>query len=324
MGQLIEGSWSDEDLLSEIEKDGAYKKKPSLFRERISSDGSSGLPAATNRYHLYAAISCPWAHRTVLMRTLKELDQVITLTLVEQNPEGGGWWFAGQPHTIPGTDQQVEYLHQIYSLGSSEYTGRVTVPIIWDGENQKIVCNESSEIIRMFNSEFAELAPATPDYYPSDLRDEIDATNSMVLKGVNDAINGCGRGYGQAAYEVSFELLFSTLDQLEARLGEQRYLCGKRQTEADWRLFPSLVRFDAIYYIGYKCNRQRLEEYPNLSNYLRDLYQSPRIAETVDIELNKRLVYGPGGPIASNGIVPKGPVLRFTRPHDRDRFAKAA
>ena len=215
-------------------------------------------------------------------------------------------------------------IHEIYSLGDATYTGRVTVPVVWDAERCLIINNESSEIIRMFNAEFDHLVPNRPDLYPEALQEDIDATNSLVLRGINDAVNGCGRGYDQAAYEESFNLLFSTLDQLEDRLSNQKYLCGDQQTEADWRLFPSLVRFDAIYYIGYKCNRQRLEEYPNLSNYLRDLYQTPGIAETCEIEENKRLVYGPGGPIASNGIIPKGPDIDFSRAHDRDRFKQAA
>ena len=260
MGQLIDGVWSDDDILSEIEANGAYKKKRSLLRSRIEADGTSDFPAVAGRYHLYAAISCPWAHRTVLMRTLKGLEAVIELKLVEQNPDGGGWWFADGPHQLPGTDKEVEFLHEIYSLGDATYTGRVTVPVVWDAERCLIINNESSEIIRMFNAEFDHLVPNRPDLYPEALQEDIDATNSLVLRGINDAVNGCGRGYDQAAYEESFNLLFSTLDQLEDRLSNQKYLCGDQQTEADWRLFPSLVRFDAIYYIGYKCNRQRLEE----------------------------------------------------------------
>jgi putative glutathione S-transferase len=176
----------------------------------------------------------------------------------------------------------------------------------------------------MFNSEFKAFAPSTPDYYPPQLRGAIDAMNAKVLKGVNDGVNGCGRSASQAAYEESFDLLFRTLDELEAVLGRQRYLCGGEQTEADWRLFPNLIRFDSISYLAYKCNLRRIEDYPNLSNYLRELYQTPGIAAVCDIEGMKRATYGKGGPIKGNGIVPKGPWLGLERPHDRDRFRKAA
>ena len=323
MGQLVNGKWTDENVVSEI-VDGLYVKKPSLLRNIVTADGDHGFKAESGRYHLYAAISCPWAHRTVLFRTLKNLAPHIGLTNLATSPNGGGWNVVGPPHRVPGTDTEVGYLHQVYSLGDPDYTGKVTVPTLWDSHDKLVVNNESSEIIRMFNSAFDEIAEPSPDYYPAELHDEIDEMNRLILEGVNNAINDCGRSSGQAAYEKSFELLFGTLDRLEDLLGNQRYLCGDRQTEADWRLFPNLVRFDAIYYIGYKCNRQLLSEYENLSNYLRDLYQTPGIAACCDIEENKRLVYGPGGPIASNGVVPKGPVIDFTCGHNRDRFAAAA
>ena len=254
--------------------------------------------------------------------TLKNLAPHIGLTNLATSPNGGGWNVVGPPHRVPGTDTEVGYLHQVYSLGDPDYTGKVTVPTLWDSHDKLVVNNESSEIIRMFNSAFDEIAEPSPDYYPAELHDEIDEMNRLILEGVNNAINDCGRSSGQAAYEKSFELLFGTLDRLEDLLGNQRYLCGDRQTEADWRLFPNLVRFDAIYYIGYKCNRQLLSEYENLSNYLRDLYQTPGIAACCDIEENKRLVYGPGGPIASNGVVPKGPVIDFTCGHNRDPLCR--
>jgi glutathionyl-hydroquinone reductase len=198
----------------------------------------------------------------------------------------------------------------------------VTVPTLWDAKTRRIVNNESSEIIRMFNTEFSGVAEPSPDYYPKALRSEIDATNALVLKGVNNAVNGCGYSISQEAYDSSVKLLFGTLDILEERLSEQRYLSGDVETEADWRLFPSLVRFDPCYYVGYKCNLRRLDEYPNLSNYLRELYQTPGIAEVCDLAGMKRGVFSRAGPVSSNGIIPIGPTVDYSRPHDRDRLAR--
>ena len=323
MGHLVDGRWSEDDTLSEIEG-GRYVKRPSRFRNFVTADGASGFAAAPGRYHLYSAVSCPWAHRTVLLRCLKKLDGVVSLTDTEQRIDGQGWCFAEGGHAVPGTERRARYLHELYALADPGYTGRVSVPTLWDSERRTVVSNESSEIVRMFNAAFAAFAEPTPDYYPDQLRSDIDAVNELVLTGVNNGVNGCGRSTAQAAYEPAFDLLFATLDTLERRLGEHRYLCGTRQTEADWRLFPNLVRFDAIYYIGYKCNLRRLEDYPNLSNYLRELYQTPGIAAACDIDGMKRGVFGRAGPIGANGIVPKGPALELFRPHDRDRFSKTA
>jgi glutathionyl-hydroquinone reductase len=203
-------------------------------------------------------------------------------------------------------------------------TTRVTVPTLWDAQTRRVVNNESSEIIRMSNSEFTALTGLMSDYYPAHLRDAVDETNAFVLKGVNNAVNGCGYSISQEAYDEQVALLFGTLDALEDRLGRQRYLCGDLQTEADWRLFPSLVRFDAVYYVAYKCNLRRLEDYHNLSNYLRELYQTPGIAAACDIAGMKRGVYSKAGPVGANGIVPVGPIVDHTRPHDRERLAAKA
>lgn len=322
MGHLLNGAWTDQDVLTE-NRNGLYVKNPSVFRHKVSADGSSGLKAEAGRYHLYAAVSCPWAHRTVLFRVLKKLENVVTLTNVAQTVGGQGWTFEA-PHRVPGTDISVNYLHEIYALSDPDCTSRVTVPTLWDARTRKVVNNESSEIIRMFNAEFSALTESTPDYYPAPLRAAIDEMNAFVLKGVNDAVNGCGRSFTQEAYAQSFKTLFETLDALEALLGRQRYLCGDRPTEADWRLFPNLIRFDPVSYIGYKCNLRRIEDYHNLSNYLRDLYQTPGIAAVCDIEGMKAGVFGPAGPIKGNGIVPIGPELDHMRPHDRARFAVAA
>ena len=252
---------------------------------------------------------------------------VVIVGLINTGHDDGykeGWSFGPDGHVIPGTDHRARWLHEVYAIDNPQCTTRVSVPTLWDAKTCKVVNNESSEIIRMFNSEFAALAEPTPDYYPEHLREEIDATNAFVLDGVNNAINGCGYSTSQAAYDQSYKKLFETLDTLEDRLDRQRYLCGDTQTEADWRLFPNLIRFDPISYIGYKCNKKRIEDYPNLSNYLRDLYQTPGIAAVCDVEGMKRGVFCKSGPIGSNGIIPAGPDIDHMRPHDRDRFARAA
>ena len=322
MGQLVDGKWSTENVLVQHDDKGLYFKRNSVFRDRISNDSQSEFSAERNRYHLYCAVACPWAHRATLMRTLKKLEPFVTLTDTFQEPGGQGWSFGEQGHIVPGTDRRVRWLHELYTIADPTCTTRVTVPTLWDAKTRRIVNNESSEIIRMFNTAFAGVAEASPDYYPEALRSEIDATNTLVLKGVNNAVNGCGYSISQEAYDTSVKLLFETLDSLDERLSRQRYVCGDVETEADWRLFPSLVRFDPCYYVGYKCNMRRLAEYANLSNYLRELYQQPGIADICDIAGMKRGAFSKAGPIGSNGIVPIGPVVDYSKPHDRDRLPR--
>ena len=324
MGQLVNGQWTTENVLFNHDDKGLYFKRDSVFRHHISSDPQAEFPAERGRYHLYCAVACPWAHRATLMRTLKKLESFVTLTNTFQEPGGQSWSFGAEGHIVPGTDRRVRWLHELYTIGDPSCTTRVTVPTLWDAKTRRIVNNESSEIIRMFNTAFVGIAEPTPDYYPEPLRPEIDATNAMVLKGVNNAVNGCGYSISQQAYDESVRLLFGTLDGLEQRLSAQRYLCGAVETEADWRLFPSLVRFDPCYYVGYKCNLRRLDEYHNLSNYLRDLYQTPGIAAVCDIASMKRGVFSKAGPVGANGIVPIGPAIDYARPHDRGRFASNA
>ncbi|MBK17287.1 MAG: glutathione-dependent reductase [Rhodospirillaceae bacterium] len=323
MGHLLNGEWSFEDRLSETET-GLYIKKPSQFRNWITNDGSSDYPAEAGRYVLYSSIACPWAHRTAIYRVLKKLEDAIPLINTEQSEADQGWAFVDGPHAVPGTDKTVNFLHEIYALGDPGCTTRITVPMLWDSKTCTVVSNESSEIIRMFNAAFDGIVEATPDYYPDALSAQIDAMNEKILSGINNGVNGSGRSTTQDAYDQSVELLFNTLDEMEALLADQRYLCGDTQTEADWRLYPNLIRFDPIYYVGYKCNLRHLEDYPNLSNYLRDLYQTPGIDSVSDVESMKRQTFSEAGPISANGIVPRGPVVDLTRPHDRDRFSKAA
>jgi len=324
MGQLVDGKWNAQNVLVQHDDKGLYFKRASVFRQQISNDARSEFPAEPGRYHLYCAVACPWAHRATLMRTLKKLERFVTLTNTFQEVGGEGWSFGKDGHIVPGTDQRIRWLHEFYTIADPTCTTRVTVPTLWDAKTRRIVNNESSDIIRMFNTAFVGIAESSPDYYPEALRAEIDATNAFVLKGVNNAVNGCGYSISQEAYDSSVTLLFATLDDLESRLSQQRYLCGDVQTEADWRLFPSLVRFDPCYYVGYKCNLRRLNEYHNLSNYLRELYQTPGIADVCDVAGMKRGVFGKAGPIGANGIIPVGPTVDYSRPHDRQRLPSSS
>jgi glutathionyl-hydroquinone reductase len=246
MGQLVDGKWNTGNVLVQHDKTGLYFKRDSVFRSRVSKEAGAEFPAEPGRYHLYCAVGCPWAHRATLMRTLKKLEPFVTLTDTFQEVGGQGWSFGEAGHIVPGTDRRVRWLHELYSVADPGCTTRVTVPTLWDAKTRRIVNNESSEIIRIFNTAFVGLAQPSPDYYPEPLRAEIDAINALVLKGVNNAVNGCGYSISQEAYDNSIKLLFGTLDGLEERLSKQRYLCGDVETEADWRLFPSLVRFDPL------------------------------------------------------------------------------
>jgi len=328
MGHLLDGAWTDEEFLVELDDAGTYTKQPSKFRNWITADGSAapmgeaGFKAEAGRYVLYAAVSCPWAHRAVLYRVLKKLEEIVDLVDTNEQEIGGqGWGFGPSGHRVPGTEHNARWLHEVYTLSDPECTTRVTVPTLWDKKTQTVVSNESSEIIRMFDTAFEGIAPPTPVLCPDDMRDEIDAINTFVLESINNGVNRCGRSITQEAYDNAFEKLFEALDALEERLGHQRYLLGDRLTEADWRLYPNLIRFDPIYYIGYRCNLRRIADYPNLSNYLRELYQVPGIAEVSDIENMKAGSFGKAGPIDWDGIIPRGPENTLMQPHDRDKLA---
>jgi putative glutathione S-transferase len=317
MGHLENGVWREGRETRTM--NGEFVRRDSQFRDRVTADGSSGFPAEAGRYHLYVSSACPWAHRTIIFRRLKRLEHVISMTVVDPIMADRGWTLAPGADTVNG----FHHLYQVYAKARSDYTGRVTVPVLWDRKQHTIVNNESSEIIRMLNSEFETSAGAHDDYYPQRLRAEIDAVNKTVYENINNGVYRCGFATTQEAYERAFDALFAALDGMEARLDGSRYLAGDRVTEADWRLFTTLVRFDAVYYGHFKCNRRRIEDYPNLSNYLRDLYQVPGIAETVDIDHFKLHYYASHRHINPTGIVPKGPALDFSRPHDRARrFAR--
>jgi putative glutathione S-transferase len=326
MGQLVEGVWRDEQH-AERTPAGRFVRPATRFRNWVTEDGSAGptgtggFPAARDRYHLYVALACPWAHRTLIMRGLKGLDEVVSISVVEPLYGPHGWRFGESPGTIPDGVNGASELAEIYLRADPTYTGRVSVPVLWDKERRTIVNNESSEIIRMLNSAFDALTDVKTDYYPAPLRQEIDRINALVYPDINNGVYRTGFATTQAAYEEAFRALFAALDQVERRLAASRYLVGNITTEADWRLFTTLVRFDAVYVGHFKCNLRRIADYPNLSNYLRDLYQVAGVAETVNMDHIKRHYYGSHKQINPSGIVPLGPQLDFSAPHDRGRLA---
>ena len=316
MGMLVNGTWFDDDPLP-ADGAGRFVRPDSSFRDRVTRDGSSGFKAEAGRYRLVTAPSCPWAHRTVLMRKLKGLDGAIKL-LESDLPKGEGWAYSqGFDDLAPKAG--IFHVHQVYTAARPDYTGRATVPVLWDKKTKTIVNNESSEIIRMLNAEFDAFGDAGLDLYPAELRPDIDEVNAFVYAAINNGVYRCGLAKSQAAYAESFEKLFAALDEIEARLGRQRWLVGDHFTEADLRLFPTLLRFDTVYYGLFKCNRRRLTDYHNLWNYTREIYQMPGVAETVDFARIKSGYYG-GMRHLNNGILPLGPELDFAAPHDRARL----
>jgi putative glutathione S-transferase len=290
---------------------GEFVRTAAGFRHWITADGSSGFRAEPGRYHLYVSLACPWAHRTILFRRLKGLEEAISLSVVDPVMGDDGWQFSDRPGCILDTANGFRYLREAYVAADPHYSGRVTVPVLWDKRSRTIVSNESSEIIRMLNRAFDAFTPVKTDYYPAPLRAEIDAINAVVYERVNNGVYRCGFASSQAAYERAFDLLFATLDELESRLGRSPYLVGETLTEADWRLFTTLVRFDAVYYVHFKCNLRRIAEYPNLSRYLATLYRVPGVAQTVNLDHIKRHYYMSHRHLNPSGIVPKGPVLSF-------------
>ena len=315
MGYLENGVWH-EGWYDVARTGGEFVRSESAFRSRVTADGSSGYKAVPRRYHLYVSLACPWAHRTLIFRKLKRLEEAISVSVVEPVISHGGWAFSER---LPDQVNGCAHLHQVYTRSNPQFSGRVTVPVLWDKETGTIVNNESAEIIRMLNREFSS-HDDTADYYPAPLRSEIDAINGFVYDNVNNGVYRCGFAGTQAAYEAAARRLFDALDALEERLSKSRYLVGDTLTEADWRLFTTLVRFDAVYYGHFKCNLRRIEEYANLSGYLRDLYQVPGIAATVDVDHIKRHYYISHKHINPGGIVPLGPLLNLGRPHDRARL----
>ncbi|WP_250467414.1 glutathione S-transferase family protein [Caballeronia sp. GAFFF2] len=329
MGLLVDGQWQDK-WYDTKSTGGRFVRKDAAFRNWVTADGApgpsgeGGFKAEAGRYHLYVSLACPWAHRTLIVRALKGLQEMIGISVVHWLMLENGWTFADGPGVVPDAINGARFLHQVYTAAYASYTGRVTVPILWDKARGTIVSNESSEIIRMLNAAFDGQGAKAGNYYPPELRAEIDTLNARIYDSVNNGVYKAGFATTQAAYEEAVQPLFDTLDFLDARLASHRYLAGERFTEADIRLFTTLVRFDAVYAGHFKCNLRRIADYPNLSNYTREIYRMPGVADTVNFEHIKRHYYESHRSINPTGIVPAGPVLDFAAPHDRERLPKSA
>lgn len=319
MGMLVEGRWIDDDAKYRADAAGGFVRPESAFRDRVARDGSSEFPAEASRYHLFVAPNCPWAHRTMIVRRFKGLDEVISVTQSD-GPRVRSWSFTQGVDELQPKDGLLE-LYDVYTAAVPDYTGRVTVPTLWDRKKKTVVNNESAEIIRLLNTEFADFSDNPFDLYPEALRPQIDEINRLVYERVNNGVYRCGFAKSQAAYEEAFKRLFDALDTLEERLSKQRFLVGNRLTEADVRLFPTLVRFDAVYHYLFKCNLRKISDYPNLSAYTRDLFARRGFGDTVDIGLIKKGYYA-NPSVNPTGIVPVGPVVDFSSSHDRDRFSE--
>ena len=328
MGMLVEGVWKDVWYDTKATK-GHFKRSESQVRNWITADGSAGptgeagFKAEAGRYHLYVSLACPWAHRTLIFRKLKKLEDLITVSVVDPLMLENGWEFKGENGGTVDHLFGSEALWQVYVKADPTYSGRVTVPVLWDKQQNRMVSNESAEIIRMFNSAFDGLTGSKDDFYPERLRGEIDELNGLIYDTVNNGVYKAGFATTQEAYEGAVAKLFETLDTLEDRLAARRYLAGDTITEADWRLFTTLVRFDPVYVGHFKCNIRRIADYPNLSGYLRELYQWPGVEETVNLRHIKEHYYRSHKTINPTGIVPVGPDLDLDAPHGRNRLAAA-
>ena len=323
MGHLLNGEWRDEWYDTE-KTGGEFVRTDAAFRNWVTADGSAGpsgeggFKAESGRYHLYVSYACPWAHRTLIFRALKNLETHIPVSVVHPDMLSDGWTFATDfKGTTGDTLFGYPFMHNVYTRAMPKVSGRVTVPVLWDKERDTIVSNESSEIIRMFNSAFDGITGNTQDYWPKDLREQIETVNERIYKTVNNGVYRAGFATSQAAYDRAVVDLFDSLDWLEDHLSTRRYLMGDRLTEADWRLFTTLIRFDAVYHGHFKCNRQRISDYPNLWAYTRELYQWPRVAETVHFDHFTRHYYFSHATINPHRIVPIGPELDLLAPHGR-------
>ena len=323
MGLLVDGVWQQDGART---KNGEFVRPTTRFRNWVTADGApgpsgeGGFAAEAGRYHLHVSLACPWAHRTVIFRNIKGLEDVIGMSVVSPDMLQDGWTFNTAEGSTGDAVNGKSKLSEIYLLADAKYSGRVSVPVLWDRKRKTIVNNESSEIIRMLNAAFDAFTGAHTDYYPQALRTEIDRLNDKIYPNVNNGVYRAGFATSQEAYEKAFRGLFDTLEELEQLLSGRRYLAGDRVTEADWRFFTTLIRFDAVYYGHFKCNWRHIYEYPNLSNYLRDLYQVPGVAETVSLDQIKRHYYFSQRQVNPTGIVPVGPQLDFAAPHDRAKF----
>jgi len=331
MGLLVDGVWHDQ-WYDTANSGGRFERSAAQFRNWVTADGSpgpsgqGGFKAEPGRYHLYVSYACPWAHRTLIFRALKRLEAHISLSVVHWHMAENGWTFAPGDGVVADPVIGAEYMHQVYTGADAKYSGRVTVPVLWDKAKRTIVSNESPEIIRMFNSAFDTLpgVDASLDFYPKELRSDIDAVNARVYATVNNGVYRAGFATAQAAYDEAVRELFESLDWLEARLARQRYVAGSVITEADWRLLTTLLRFDPVYHTHFKCNLRRLADYPNLWSYTRELYQVPGVAATVRLDHIKKHYWGSHRTINPSGLVPIGPAIDYAAPHDRGRLRAAA
>ena len=321
MGLMVEGKWTTE--WYQPDEMGRFKRPETQFRKRVTADGSSGFKAEAGRYHLYVSYACPWAHRTMIMRKLKKLEDAISVSVVDPFMGDDGWVFTENPGTVPDTVNHKRFLREIYSMADPDYSGRVTVPVLWDKKEKTIVNNESREILRMLDTEFDAIGDASVNYAPAELLEKIDETQTAIYEPINDGVYRSGFSTTQEAYDEAVTKLFDALDHWETVLDTQRYLCGDVITEADWCMFGTLIRFDPVYVGHFKCNLRRIVDYPNLWNYIKELYQVPGVAETCNFDHIKQHYYQSHKGINPTGIVPKGPILNFTEPHDRDRLPVA-
>ncbi|MDJ1185808.1 glutathione S-transferase family protein [Roseofilum casamattae] len=316
LGLLIEGQWVSK--REQSDRQGQFIRPETSFRQQITADGSSGFPAESGRYHLYISWACPWAHRTAILRKLKGLESVIGLSVVDPEIDGNGWEFSAASGCIPDTVNEVDYLWQLYAKADSSYSGRVTVPVLWDKQTQTIVNNESREIIRMLDTEFENFTERQITFIPPELAELIDSTIDTIYQPINNGVYRAGFATTQEAYDRGVTELFAALDHWDEVLEQQSYLCGDRITEADWCLFTTLLRFDLVYYGHFKCNLRHITDYPNLWNYLKELYQVPGIAETCNFDHIKRHYYRSHPQVNPTRIVPKGPHLDFGAPYERN------
>ena len=326
MGLLVDGEWRDQ-WYDTKSTGGRFKRDISRFRNWVTADGragpsgASGFQAEPGRYHLYVSYACPWAHRTLIFRKLKGLEDMISVSVVHWYMAENGWTFADGDGVVPDPIHDADYMYQVYQAADASYSGRVTVPVLWDKAKNTIVSNESADIIRMFNSAFDRIGATEGDYYPEDLREEIDDINARVYTTVNNGVYKAGFATTQEAYEEAVEPLFESLEWLDGRLSTQRYLLGERITEADWRLFTTLLRFDPVYVGHFKCNRRRIVDFEYLWPYVRDLYQVPGVSETVHMDHIKSHYYGSHDTINPTRIVPVGPDIDYSEPHGRDALS---
>ncbi|MBW4427948.1 MAG: glutathione S-transferase family protein [Nostoc desertorum CM1-VF14] len=318
LGILKDGQWISQ--RDQEDSEGKFIRPSTTFRSHITSDGSSGLKAEAGRYHLYISWACPWACRTAIIRQLKGLQDVIGLSVVAAEIDQNSWEFSDELGCIPDTVNGTQYLWQLYLKADPSYSGRVTVPVLWDIQNRTIINNESREIIRMFDTEFNAFAKQNINFYPEHLQKLIDETIDTIYQPINNGVYRAGFATTQSAYDEAVTELFTALDYWERVLGNQRYLCGNQITEADWCMFTTLFRFDVVYYVHFKCNLCRILDYPNLWNYLKELYQLPGVKETCNLDHIKRHYYRSHPQVNPTRIVPKGPMIDFDAPHNRDKI----